>query len=452
MHDVTAFPPDTKSSPLSRAAIGLYVICMALTLSMPLILVWMIYGLLWTSGPTPWHGSPAPAVLLLARVSVLEPLFVKLWWTRLLLIVAANGVFIAWLYAIHKGLRARGARLRFASHWAITGFFVPILNFVRPYQVVTDAWTGARNLQADGRSEPIPLRVKLWWVSSVMTAVVVGFGGRASLPGFIQLTAVALAAYAWGIIVPAFSIGVVALLELETRGKREGRFAPVPSPMRWRLSALSSVGSVLIAGLVTLGAYGYTAWQVRTIAETGGLAFFEQPFVTSPPPRPTPERTPEVSPADNKTLFVPDFEIPPELVMPGNAHGVPRGTPGGIMGGVPGGVLGGVIAETPSSGASTSPPTTVRLSSAVASTRLRLAPPPEYPPLAKQARIQGIVTLEVRLSEKGEVTSVRQLTGHPLLAPAAIDAVRRWRYRPYLVKGQPVEVVTTVSVTFKLAE
>jgi TonB family protein len=77
---------------------------------------------------------------------------------------------------------------------------------------------------------------------------------------------------------------------------------------------------------------------------------------------------------------------------------------------------------------------------------------PKYPPLARQARIQGTVVLNVFINKSGEVESVRLTSGHPMLAPAAIAAVKQWRYQPYLQDGEPVEVETTIQVNFQLSE
>jgi TonB family protein len=75
---------------------------------------------------------------------------------------------------------------------------------------------------------------------------------------------------------------------------------------------------------------------------------------------------------------------------------------------------------------------------------------PIYPPLAKQARIQGEVVLEAIISREGDVTNLRVVSGHPLLVEAALTAARQWKYRPTLLNGQPVEVVSQVTVPFKL--
>jgi len=75
---------------------------------------------------------------------------------------------------------------------------------------------------------------------------------------------------------------------------------------------------------------------------------------------------------------------------------------------------------------------------------------PEYPPLAKTARIQGKVLLKVTIAKGGDVTSVKVLSGHPMLAPSAIQAVKKWQYKPFLVDGQPAEVKTEIEVPFSL--
>jgi protein TonB len=76
---------------------------------------------------------------------------------------------------------------------------------------------------------------------------------------------------------------------------------------------------------------------------------------------------------------------------------------------------------------------------------------PAYPPLARSARIQGTVVLQAVISKQGVIENLRVLAGHPMLAPAAIEAVRQWRYRPYVLNNEPVEVETQITVNFSLA-
>ena len=77
---------------------------------------------------------------------------------------------------------------------------------------------------------------------------------------------------------------------------------------------------------------------------------------------------------------------------------------------------------------------------------------PTYPALARSARIQGMVVLQAVISKQGTIENLRLLSGHPMLAPAAIEAVSQWRYRPYILNDEPVEVETQITVNFSLAE
>ena len=80
-------------------------------------------------------------------------------------------------------------------------------------------------------------------------------------------------------------------------------------------------------------------------------------------------------------------------------------------------------------------------------TKLSLA----YPPLARAARVQGDVVLNAIIDVNGQITNLQLVSGHPMRVPAAIDAVKQWRYKPYLLNGQPVEVETTITVIFSLS-
>ena len=75
-------------------------------------------------------------------------------------------------------------------------------------------------------------------------------------------------------------------------------------------------------------------------------------------------------------------------------------------------------------------------------------PTPIYPKLAITAGVQGLVVLEAVITKEGNVDSLRVVSGHPLLVQAALDAVRQWRYRPTLLNGEPVEVITAITVNF----
>jgi protein TonB len=75
---------------------------------------------------------------------------------------------------------------------------------------------------------------------------------------------------------------------------------------------------------------------------------------------------------------------------------------------------------------------------------------PIYPPIARQTRTQGVVLLEAVIDKDGSIQTLRVISGHPLLTSAALDAVKQWKYRPTLLNGEPIEVITTVTVTFTL--
>jgi protein TonB len=77
---------------------------------------------------------------------------------------------------------------------------------------------------------------------------------------------------------------------------------------------------------------------------------------------------------------------------------------------------------------------------------------PVYPDLPRRIRIQGPVVLRAVISRSGEIQELRVISGHPMLSPAALDAVRQWRYRPYLLNGVAVEVETQVTVNFVLSD
>jgi protein TonB len=83
--------------------------------------------------------------------------------------------------------------------------------------------------------------------------------------------------------------------------------------------------------------------------------------------------------------------------------------------------------------------------------KLIFKPSPEYPPLAKMARIQGTVRLEAIIAKDGPIQDLKVLSGHPLLVKSALDAVKQWRYQPTLLNGEPVEVITEIDVNFTLA-
>ena len=92
----------------------------------------------------------------------------------------------------------------------------------------------------------------------------------------------------------------------------------------------------------------------------------------------------------------------------------------------------------------------VRVGGGVQAAKLIFSPKPVYPPLARQARISGTVRLIALISPDGHIRNLRLMTGHPMLAPAALAAVSQWVYKPTLLNGMPVEVLTDIKVNFVL--
>jgi len=156
----------------------------------------------------------------------------------------------------------------------------------------------------------------------------------------------------------------------------------------------------------------------------------------------------------SKVQMIKDDDAPPTIT-----GGVVGGVPGGISGGQLDGVIGGIIGSTSSLAAT---PALFKPKPVVPSVqRVRVSPgvikgllihrvEPIYPFLAQQGRIQGVVVLTAIIDKDGNVQRLQLVNGHPLLAPAAIEAVKQWRYKPFLLNGQPLEVETTVTVDFHL--
>lgn len=148
-------------------------------------------------------------------------------------------------------------------------------------------------------------------------------------------------------------------------------------------------------------------------------------------------RAPSIIPRDPPSAIEPpDSNINVSVLLPDG------GGPGG-----PGGVL---------HGTGTSPvivrvPVGPRLiSSGVAVGMLIHQVLPHYPPIALTARMEGTVVLQAAISKSGTIENLRVVSGPATLQQAALDAVKQWQYRPYLLNGEPVEVETTVNVDFKL--
>ena len=200
-------------------------------------------------------------------------------------------------------------------------------------------------------------------------------------------------------------------------------------------------------------------------------------FLVAPPPPPPPPPPPAAAPPKVVKIIPRQFDagrlmapkaVPKEIAMikeeelpPPSAGGVVGGVPGGVPGGTAGGIIGGIISAVPS--AAPPPPPPVKVEKPVTPQRIRVGgnvqqaklirqPKPIYPPLAKQARISGVVHLNAIIGKDGTIQNLTVAGGHPLLVPAAMEAVKQWVYAPTLLNGEPVEVVTQIDVNFTLSQ
>ena len=204
------------------------------------------------------------------------------------------------------------------------------------------------------------------------------------------------------------------------------------------------------------------------------LNYYELPatelmgFLVAPPPPPPPAPPPVVTrkivPEQFNPMATP-VAIPDRVAIiqdeappAASIAGVIGGISGGAIGGGLGGVIGGIISSTPIvppppppiKKAPPPPPKRIRVGGAVQKANLIRQVRPVYPPLARQARIQGTVKLTAIIAKNGTIEKLEVVSGHPLLIPSALQAVKQWRYKPTLLNGQPVEVVTQVDVNFTL--
>ena len=119
------------------------------------------------------------------------------------------------------------------------------------------------------------------------------------------------------------------------------------------------------------------------------------------------------------------------------------------LGGSQGGVLGSVFGSGGPK-VQAAAPKKVNISAGVAVGMLIQKTTPVYPPIAKAARVSGTVVIQATISKTGTIERDKVISGPAMLQQAAIDAVRTWRYRPYLLNNEPVEVDTTINVIFSL--
>ncbi len=255
---------------------------------------------------------------------------------------------------------------------------------------------------------------------------------------------------------PARDVFAVAVLE-ESSAHQRG------SALDWIVSI--GVHGAILAALLILPLYFTTGLNFQK-ANLTYLA--PPPPLAAPPPAPlTSSAAPQparIVPARVFTpgqLTAPTFIPKSILATPGNAVAPPdealMGVPGGVTGGVPGGQVGGVLGGVLNGVPPPAPPVAeglkapVRVGGNVKPPRLLFGPEPDYPVLAKQARLSGVVVIEAVIDEHGKVTGMRAISGQPMLIPAALSAVSKRRYEPTVLDGEPTPIDLRVEISFSFS-
>jgi len=233
----------------------------------------------------------------------------------------------------------------------------------------------------------------------------------------------------------------------------------------WKRAAipLAYVAESILVGMLTLVPLIYTQALPKQLLIT-------DVHIPPPPgPPPAPPAGPRPRPAPHRAV---DVLTAPPIIPPLIARVVdPPEPPPGVSGpagpfvpGVPDGFGSGnglIPGGAPWNTETLPPPPAshaahqeqmIRVGGKVIAAQALYQPPPPYPPLARMARIQGTVVLQAIIGKDGTVQDLKVLSGHPLLVRAAVDAVKTWRYQPTLLNGDPVDVLTEISVNFTLAQ
>lgn len=218
---------------------------------------------------------------------------------------------------------------------------------------------------------------------------------------------------------------------------------------RWMIAALGMNGSVVVALILIPLIYPEALSNIKP------LILIEAPKAqeTQPPPPKLPERRFHGTSEMSGTQLVVPSEPPTQIVKvddrgapppDGNIADLGQGdsVPGALGKAFPGHNAVPVVRAAPKGPA--------LVSSGVMAGQLIYKVTPLYPPMGRAVRVEGTVVLQAVISKTGTIENLRVESGPPLLQQAAIEAVKQWRYRPYQLGGQPVEVETTINVVFRL--
>jgi periplasmic protein TonB len=228
--------------------------------------------------------------------------------------------------------------------------------------------------------------------------------------------------------------------------------SPLTKHNSWT-TALSLVLQLLVAGVLVLVPLIYT----QVLPEQSRSTIIEPPPPPATAARATQANTTSakrVSELDNGVVRLP-LRIPNTVTIvrdeetPASGNSIPGAIPG-----VPSGVSNAIITQL----IRATPPAVpkiavqkVRVSSGVAQGLLIREVTPQYPQLARQARIQGTVVLQAMIGKDGKIENLHVISGHSMLVQAAMEAVKQWRYKPYCLNGEPVDVDTQINVNFTLS-
>jgi periplasmic protein TonB len=222
----------------------------------------------------------------------------------------------------------------------------------------------------------------------------------------------------------------------------------------WTQASSFFVQTVILGVLILLPLWFTDVLPVQQLAT----------FLVAPPPPPPPPppaaptiKVARVSEVVNGQLRAPS-RIPEKVKMIREEETPPSvaGVIGGVEGGVPGGQVNGVLgALLPTPGSNPAAlagpqPKRLRVSSGISEGLLFRRVEPVYPVIASRARIEGTVQLRAVISKEGAIENLQIVSGHPLLVGAAMEAVKQWRYHPYILNGDPLEVETMVIVNFHM--
>lgn len=258
----------------------------------------------------------------------------------------------------------------------------------------------------------------------------------------------------WSLILLLLNVvGFVAYLIYS--GSKTGDWKRAALPIAYLFEGIVVCGLVLFP-LINTQALPDSRWSILSIPPPPPSA---PPVAKSSSPRVIQHATPHTTIAEPIIIPPHIFRIKESLDVSQIAPPHMAYVPGAVEFG-PGSGHGNVPFGFSTNGSLPPPPVTTRapatqrihLTSVIEEAKLIFHPSPEYPPLARRARIQGTVLLEAIISKDGTIQDLKAVSGHPLLIQSALDAVSHWRYQPTLLNGHPVQVDTEVQVKFILGD